>query len=248
MTPLTCLAIDDEPLALSYVCGHINQTPFLHLVGSFSNALDALSCLRHQAIDLLFLDIDMPELTGLEFARVLERSTTEEGRPRVVFTTAFSQYALEGYKVDALDYLLKPFSYEEFLRVALKARAYFDRLRQPAALPAPAPEAPSTLILKVEHQLVKVQLDDILFIEGLRDYVRVHRRHESKPLLSLTSLRSLEERLPESTFMRVHRSFIVNLNCINAVSRQSVQIGETHIPVSSQYKDRFAEFLKTWLV
>ena len=244
MLPLNCIAVDDEPLALGYVCQHIEQTPFLRLVGRFTNAMEALQAVRQQPVDLLFLDIHMPELTGLELARLLERGGGGDPAPRVVFTTAFNQYALEGYKVDALDYLLKPFGYDEFVRVALKAQAYFDRTRP--VVVAAAADTTSTIVLKVEHQLVKQRLTDILYVEGLRDYVRVHRRNDPKPILSLSSLRALEERLPTELFMRVHRSFIVNLECIDAVARQSVQIGDVHIPVSVQYKEQFGEFFKKW--
>ncbi|RTQ45114.1 response regulator transcription factor [Hymenobacter gummosus] len=242
MQPLSCLAVDDEPLALSHICGHIERTPFLRLAGRYTNALEALHALRAQPVDLLFLDIHMPELTGLELARLLEPAGVTGTAPRIVFTTAFQQYALDGYKLDALDYLLKPFGYEEFMRVALKAQRY-------AAPPAPVPaaEAADSFILKVESQLVKVRFADILYIEGLRDYARVHRRGELKPLMALSSLRALEERLPAEQFMRIHRSFIVNLSCIEAVSRLSVQIGATHVPIGMQYKDEFGEFLKTWL-
>lgn len=245
MAVLSCLAVDDEPLALRYVSSHIEQTPFLRLAGGTSSALEALHLLQQQPIDLLFLDIHMPGLSGLELARLLAPSPDGQPTPRVVFTTAFNQYALDGYRLDALDYLLKPFGYEDFLRVALKAQSYFDRLRPTDSLPVPDPN--EAIILKVEHQLVKIRLADILYIEGLRDYVRVHRRHEPKPVLSLSSLRALEERLPADRFMRVHRSFIVHLDCVDAVARQSVQIGTSHIPVSVQYKEKFGEYLKTWM-
>ncbi|SHI32818.1 two component transcriptional regulator, LytTR family [Hymenobacter daecheongensis DSM 21074] len=240
MQTLTCLAVDDEPLALSHLCGYIERTPFLRLAGRYTNALEALHALQAQPVDLLFLDIHMPELTGLELARLLE--TAGGPTPRLVFTTAFQQYALDGYRLDALDYLLKPFGYDEFLRVALKAQ----RQAVPPSAPASEPAADS-VILKVESQLVKVRFADVCYIEGLRDYARVHRRDPLKPLMTLSSLRALEEKLPAGQFMRLHRSFIVNLSCIEAVSRLAVQIGETHIPIGVQYKDEFGEFLKTWL-
>jgi DNA-binding LytR/AlgR family response regulator len=244
MMPLTCIAVDDEPLALSYISSHIEQTPFLRLAGRYTSAVQALQALREQPVDVLFLDIHMPELTGLELARLLDRGPADGPKPRLVFTTAFNQYALDGYKLDALDYLLKPFGYEEFMRVALKAQDYIDRQR---ASSAPAADAGGSFILKVESQLVKVRFADILYIEGLRDYARVHRRGELKSLLALSSLRAMEERLPAAQFMRVHRSFIVNLSCIEAVSRLSVQIGEATIPLGIQYKEPFGEFLKTWM-
>lgn len=257
---LTCIAVDDEPLALGLVCAFIEQTPFLRLVGRYSNAIEALRGLHEQPVDVLFLDIQMPDLTGLELARVLEPGNSGRQAPRVIFTTAYNQYALEGYRVDALDYLLKPFNYEEFLRAALKAQAYFQLIRRPAdvipvgsesgslpATPSPAEPEREYLFLKVEYQLVRVAFDDILYIEGLKDYIKVHLRSTpNKPLLSLTSLKALEEKLPSQRFMRVHRSFIVSLDQITAVTRNSIQIGPIQIPVSDQYKEPFSQFLAKW--
>ncbi|GAB3557554.1 LytR/AlgR family response regulator transcription factor [Spirosoma fluminis] len=250
---LNCIAVDDEPLALGLVCAFIEKTPFLKLAGRYSSAVEALQGLLQQPIDIIFLDIQMPDLTGLELARVLERSTV--GHPtRIIFTTAFDQYALDGYRVDALDYLLKPFNYEEFLRAASKARQYFE-LRQRAQTPASAPVLPAApveagddyLFLKVEYQLVRVDFSDILYIEGLKDYVKVYRQSDPvKPLLSLTSLKALEEKLPTRQFMRVHRSFIIALDRISAVTRNSVQIGSAVIPVSDQYKDTFGQYMSRW--
>lgn len=245
---LTCIAVDDEPLALGLVCAFIEKTPFLELKGRYSNAVEALQGLQQGSVDLIFLDIQMPDLTGIELARLLERAS--DGRStRVIFTTAYNQFALEGYKVDALDYLLKPFNYEEFLRAAGKARAYFNLIRQPVPVVAPTPDNPADdyLFLKVEYQLVRVAYDDILYIEGLKDYVKVHLRNETRPLLTLTSLKALEEKLPARRFMRVHRSFIVALDKINAVSRGNLQIGVAHIPVSDQYRDAFHQFMARWL-
>ncbi len=261
---LTCIAVDDEPLALGLVCAFIEQTPFLQLVGRYSNAIEALRGLHEQPVDVLFLDIQMPDLTGLELARVLDSGNNARTAPRVIFTTAYNQYALEGYRVDALDYLLKPFNYEEFLRAALKAQSYYQLIRRPADLlpggvvasdsPVSAPLRPDGavpereyLFLKVEYQLVRVAYDDILYIEGLKDYIKVHLRSApTRPLLSLTSLKALEEKLPHQRFMRVHRSFIVALDQISAVTRNSIQIGTIQIPVSDQYKESFSQFLAKW--
>lgn len=166
--------------------------------------------------------------------------------PRVVFTTAFSQYALEGYKVDALDYLLKPSTYEEFGRVAQKALTYAEReLTPPTALPAPE-LAENYLYLKVEYQLVRVPFADIRYVEGLKDYVKVYRRGQPKPLLSLTSLKALEGRLPARQFMRIHRSYIVGLQHISSVGRGTVQIGDDTIPISDGYREAFDQFLSRW--
>lgn len=252
---LTCIAVDDEPLALGLVCTFIEKTPFLTLSGRFSSAVEALQHLLQHPTDLIFLDIQMPDLTGLELARVLERSHRSGPETRIIFTTAFDQFALDGFRVDALDYLLKPFNYEEFLRASGKARQYFERTQRPQSAPA-LPPAPAPVIveptddylfLKVEYQLVRVAHADILYIEGLKDYVKVFRQSDpTRPLLSLTSLKSLEEKLPARQFMRVHRSFIVALDRVDALTRHSVQIGPTTIPVSDQYKDAFGQFISRW--
>lgn len=254
---LTCIAVDDEPLALGLVCAFIEKTPFLKLAGRYSSAVEALQGLLHQPVDVIFLDIQMPDLTGLELARVLERSKSDNRSPRIIFTTAFDQFALDGFRVDALDYLLKPFNYEEFLRAATKARGYAELIhRGGAAAPVavagppavPLPAADDYLFLKVEYQLVRILYSDILYIEGLKDYVKVYRQSDPlKPLLSLTSLKALEDKLPDKQFMRVHRSFIVALDQINAVTRNSVQIGAATIPVSDQYKEVFGQFISRWL-
>ncbi|RZK61470.1 MAG: response regulator transcription factor [Hymenobacter sp.] len=239
--PLSCIAVDDEPLALGLVCSFIEQTPFLKLVGRYSSAVAALRALHEQPeVQLLFLDIKMPDLSGLELARVLQG-----GGQRVVFTTAFNQYALEGFRVDALDYLLKPFNYEEFLRAALKARTYFE-LKNPVAAPAPAAPPEDHIYLKVEYQLVRVALSDILYVEGLKDYVKVHLASAPRPLLSLTSLRSMEEKLPAGRFMRIHRSYIVGLDHVAAVGRGTLQVRAETLPVSDGYREAVDAFFARW--
>jgi two-component system, LytTR family, response regulator LytT len=249
-TPIKCIAVDDEPLALALVCAYIKQTPFLELVGQYGSAVEALRGLYQQAVDLIFLDIQMPDLNGIELARVLD--ARKPTGPRIIFTTAYNQFALEGYRVDALDYLLKPFAYEEFLRAAHKAQTYFNLVQASAQAAAPVSPAPPPepedeyLFLKVEYQLVRVAYSDILYIEGLKDYVKVHLASAPRPLLSLTSLKSLEEKLPARRFMRIHRSYIVALEKIKSITRSSVQIGEANIPVSDQYKENFSVFLNRW--
>ena len=244
--PVSCIAVDDEPLALALLCTFIEQTPFLKLVGRYGSGVEALKGLHEldEKVDVAFLDIQMQELTGLELARVLGQQAAP---PRIIFTTAFPQYALDGYKVDALDYLVKPFNYEEFLRAAQKARAYAE-LAQASAEVAPAAPAPEEehIFLKVEYQLVRVALSDILYVEGLKDYVKVHLKSTPRALLSLMSLRAMEEKLPARRFLRIHRSFIVALDKIEAVRRLTVQIGTETIPVGEQYKEAFAQFLSRW--
>ena len=240
---LKTIAVDDEPLALGLVASFVQKTPFLELVGKFGSAVEALKYLHEHpgTVDVAFLDIQMQELNGLELARVLGPSG-----PRVIFTTAFSQYALEGYRVDALDYLVKPFNYEEFLRAAGKARAYAELTSQHAAPAGPGPEEEEYLFLKAEYQLVRVALSDVLYVEGLKDYVKVHLKSSPRALLSLMSLKAMEEKLPARRFMRIHRSFIVALDKVEAVRRLTVQIGAITIPVGDQYKEAFLQFLSRW--
>jgi DNA-binding LytR/AlgR family response regulator len=252
---LNCIAVDDEPLALGLVTSFIQQTPFLNLIGKFSSAVEALKAVHTQKIDVIFLDIQMPDLNGIELARVIDNSKGD--KPRIIFTTAYNQFALEGYKVDALDYLLKPFNYEEFLHAATKALNYAELVERsnapaPAATAAPVQQQEERiedeyLFLKVEYQLVRIALSDILYIEGLKDYVKVWLKSAEKPILSLTSLKSLEEKLPAKKFMRVHRSFIVSLDKINSITRNALQIGKVNITVGDQYKDAFNQFLSKWV-
>ena len=251
---LNCIAVDDEPLALGLVASFIEQTPFLNLVGRFPSAIEALKAIHSQKIDVVFLDIQMPDLNGLELARVIDNS--KGNKPRIIFTTAYNQFALEGYRVDALDYLLKPFNYEEFLHAATKALAYSELVEKsnaaiaaPSAAVAAAPEdrlEDEYLFLKVEYQLVRIALNDILYIEGLKDYVKVWLQNVEKPILSLTSLKALEEKLPSKKFMRVHRSFIVSLDKINSITRNALQINKVNITIGDQYKEAFNEFLSKW--
>lgn len=196
---LKCIAVDDEPLALKMLCSFIEQTAFLSLEGKFENAIDALAHTHKNEVDLIFLDIQMPDLSGMELARVLE-SNKSISSTRIIFTTAYNQFAVEGYKVDALDYLLKPFSYEEFLRAATKAYQFFENQQQAAV---PETSKKDYIFLKVEYQLVKVMLRDILYLEGYKDYVKVHLVGKPSPLLSLTSLKNMEDILPETQFMRI---------------------------------------------
>ena len=231
---LRTIAIDDEPLALKLVSDYISKTPFLELVGAFDNPLDAIDFLSDQSADLIFVDIQMPDLTGIEFARSLEDA------PKIVFTTAYEKYALEGYKLNAIDYLLKPFSYEEFLKAAGKARKQVEL----EINSLPTVEANNQfLFLKSEYKIRRINFNDILYIEGLKDYIKVYTTTDDKPVISLNSVKSLELKLPEEKFMRVHRSFIVNLDKIDTIERSRIIFGKVYIPVSDQYKDKFQEYL-----
>ncbi len=241
---INCIAVDDEPLALEMISNFIRQTSFLNLTGQFGNAIDALAFIHKEPVDLIFLDIQMPDLSGMELARVLE-ANKKDNPCRIIFTTAYNQFAIEGYKVDALDYLLKPFNYEEFLKASTKAYHFFEQAKKPIA---PKEESsPEYIFLKVEYQLVKVMLKDIIFVEGYKDYVKVHLASKTSPLLSLTSLKNMEELLPAQKFMRVHRSYIISLDHIQSITRNSIQIGNTTITVSENYKENFMKFLNRWM-
>ncbi len=241
---LNCIAVDDEPLALGLICSFIEKTPFLNLKSSFSSGIKAMEILHEEQIDLIFLDIQMPDLTGIQMARLLE-GQPGSGKPRVIFTTAFNNFALEGYKVDALDYLLKPFDYEEFLKAANKARVYAELVSQ--ATPVTTSEQEEYVFLKVEYQLVRVAIKDIIYIEGLKDYVKVHLENTDRPLLTLTSLKALEQKLPAKIFMRVHRSYIVSLDKVNSVTKNSLNINDQVITIGDQYKDAFNAYLSKWM-
>jgi DNA-binding LytR/AlgR family response regulator len=238
---IKCLVVDDEPLALELVCNFVNKTGFLELEAKFDSALDALSFINTNSVDLIFLDIQMADLTGMELARVLE-GRKDKNSPKIIFTTAYNQFAIEGYKVDALDYLLKPFGYEEFLNASQKALKYFEQKSE-----SNNSISEEYLFLKVEYQLVKVMLKDIILVEGYKDYVKVHLEGKDSPLLSLTTLKHMEELLPENQFMRVHRSFIISLEHIKSISKSTVNMGIMNIGISEGYKERFLQFISKWI-
>lgn len=242
MTVLKCIAVDDEPLALKLVETFIGQTPFLELISSCDNAVEAMGVIREKQPDVVFLDINMPNLTGMELARLLQEQSGS--LPKIVFTTAYNHYAIEGYRVNAVDYLLKPFSYEEFLRAANKVLLIAEEISNDHP---PTNSEDDFIFLKVEYQWVKVSLKDILYIESLKDYVKVHLENSDKALMSLISLKALEEKLPSSKFMRMNRSFIVSLEKISAISKNSIFINKVEITVGEQYKETFKVIVDKWI-
>lgn len=244
---ISCIAIDDEPLALDLLSKFIQQTTFLELEGKFSNAIEALGYINQHEVNLIFMDIQMPDLSGMELARILD-GKRNSSPTRVIFCTAYHQFALEGYKVEALDYLLKPYSYKDFLAAATKAYQYFGRIGTLTQPSIPVNQVPSAdyIFLKVEYQLVKVVLKDITHVEAYKDYVKVHLNSKNHPLLSLTSMKNMEELLPRDRFMRVHRSFIISLDHIDSISKNVVHIGDQQIAVGDLYKDQFSEFVSRW--
>jgi two-component system response regulator LytT len=229
------IAIDDEPLALQLMAGYIEKTPGLNLVGKFDNPLDAVEFMGNQLVDLIFVDVQMPDLTGVEFARTIKKG------PKVVFTTAYEKYALDGFRLDVVDYLLKPFSYEEFFKAVQKALRLIRLEKKDDVIQVEANN--EFLFLKSEYKIRRINFNDILYIEGLKDYVKVFIKNDPKPILSLASLKLLETKLPAETFMRIHRSFIVNLGKIDTIERSRIVFGKIYIPVSDQYKERFQEFV-----
>ena len=228
------IAIDDEPLALQLLIGYIRRTPFLELAGVFDNPLSAMEFIENQHIDLIFLDIQMPDLIGTNFARYIQNG------PKIIFATAFEKFALEGYKLEAVDYLLKPFSYEEFLVAAKKAQKLISLEKKK---PTTIESNENFLFLKSDYKIRRINFNDILYIEGMKDYVKIFLKDELKPVLSINTMKAMESKLPASNFMRIHRSFIVNLNMVDTIERSRIIFGKTYIPVSEAYKDAFQKYL-----
>jgi DNA-binding LytR/AlgR family response regulator len=227
---INCAIIDDEPLAAGLLKSYVEKTPFLNLIGTYGSAVEAMKELRNHPAHLLFLDIQMPELSGIEFAKILPQET------KVIFTTAFKQYAIEGYKVSALDYLLKPVSYEDFLKSANKALDYFciTQKKQTYA-------ADRFMYVKSDYKLVRVALDDILYIEGLKDYIRIYLADGQK-ILSLMNMKKMEDYLPRPEFMRTHRSYIVHMSRAEAIDRFRVVFGDQYLPISDSYKEDVQQY------
>jgi len=232
---LTCFIIDDEPLALGLLEIYVSKTPFLKQTGKFSSAVAAIESVRQTPPDVLFLDIQMAELNGMEFARLVPEKS------RIIFTTAFENYALESYKVNALEYLLKPFSYSDFLQAANKALQW-HQLNEKATADLGKIEK-DCIYVKADYRLIQIQLMKIQYIEGLKDYLKIFQEGEEQPIVSHITMKAMEEMLPEHLFMRVHRSFIVRKDKIKVIEHNRIIFGKTHIPVSDSYKETFQEFL-----
>ena len=239
MKKITCLIADDEPMALSLIESYVLKTPFLELKAKCNSAIKAMEFLETDSdIDLFFLDIQMPDLTGLEFSRLLP------AKSKVIFTTAFDQYAIEGYKVNALDYLLKPFDYNEFLNAAQKARNHFETNSLQNTENQQNKKNSDFIFVKSEYRQIKINFSEILYIEGLKDYVKIYTSSHPRPILTLMSLKKLEEELPSEQFMRVHRSYIISLEKIEAIERNHVVIKDGFITIAPNYKDILMEYIK----
>lgn len=235
---IKCAIVDDEPLAVELLASYVKKIPFLELCGKYNNATDALHGIGELPVDLLFLDIQMPELNGLELSRLVPENT------RIVFTTAFNQYAVDGFRVNALDYLLKPISYADFLEACNKAMQWFQLVQQneqPAT--SSAEEEPRSIFVKSEYKLLQIDLDDIRYIEGLKDYVKIYTEQSPRPILSLMNMKAIEQMLPASRFIRVHRSFIVQKSKIREIERNRIVFGDVYIPIGDSYKQAFQDFI-----
>ena len=222
---ITCAIIDDEPLAAGLLESYAKKTPYLNLAGTYSSAVEAMKHLRENPVQLLFLDIQMPELSGIEFAKILPKDT------KIIFTTAFPQYAIEGFKVNALDYLLKPISYNDFLKATDKALEWFNVAQRQDVY-----RRDRFMFVKSDYKLQRVCLDDILYIEGLKDYVRFYLKNGDQ-VMSLMSMKKLEEYLPRPEFLRTHRSFIVHMTETPLVERFRIVFNGVQIPISDNYKE-----------
>lgn len=228
---ITCAIIDDEPLAAGLLKSYVEKTPFLHLIGTYGSAIEAMKELRTSPVQLLFLDIQMPELSGIEFAKILPSTT------KIVFTTAFQQYAIEGYKVNALDYLMKPISYDDFLTAANKALDWFTIAQKQEVY-----ARDRFMFIKSDYKLIRVSLDDLLYIEGLKDYVRFYMADGTR-IMSLMNMKKLDDYLPHPEFLRTHRSFIVHMPLAQQIDRFRIVFGDQFIPVSDSYKEEVQEYL-----
>jgi two-component system LytT family response regulator len=237
---IKCLTIDDEPLALQQISSYIERTPFLESVALCQSAFEALDFIKNSEIDLMFVDINMPDINGIDFVKSLVN------KPQIIFTTAYSEFAIEGFKVDAIDYILKPISYDIFLKAASKAKTWFELNRKE---PETLQTTHDCLFVKSEYKLVRILLSEIKYIESANEYIQIHLIN-NEPVTTLIRLKTMEEQLPKDKFMRVHRSFIVNLDQVKIIERNRIIFDKkVFIPIGEQYKDNFQAFIdKTFLV
>ncbi|MBF9141228.1 response regulator transcription factor [Hymenobacter sp. BT439] len=247
---MTCAILDDEPLALELLADYCSQVPFLELRGQFHDALAGLAFLQDNPVDVVFMDIHMPRLTGLQLVQLLPPPA-----PRVIFTTAYDQYAVQSYTLNAADYLLKPIAFDRFLQAVAKVRHASPSAtaapatsasavpEAPGPAPAPAPAPADAMFVKNEHRLQRVAFDDILYIEGMKEYLLLHTASAGK-ILTLQSFRRVEEVLPPERFARIHKSFMVALSRIEHVERGKVQVAGRLLPVGDTYRESFAELIR----
>ncbi len=245
-TMIRVLAIDDEPLALQQLVAYIKKIPFFELVAQCQSAVEAREVMDREPVDALFCDINMPDLSGMDFVKQLPV------RPAIVFTTAYSEYALEGYKVDAIDYLLKPFGFTDFQRAALKVQKSVGANNAPAAGPTPTTPPASiekdnddSFFVKTDYKTIRISLSDIRYIEGMSEYLKIYLSSTSKPIITLLSMKKMEDFLPQN-FMRIHRSYIVNLNAVQEVNKNRIIMdADTYLPIGDNYREEFNKYLSS---
>ena len=234
---LNCIAVDDENLALDLIEDNILKVPFLNLVKRCKNAFEAMEVLQNQEIDLIFLDIQMPGITGVQFLQSMTNS------PMVIFVTAYKQYALEGFNLNVIDYLLKPIDFERFLKAVNKA-SELHTLKQKSVVNEIVKEPKtSTIFVNADYSLVKVKTEEIMYIEGLKDYIKIHLNSSIKPIVTRMTMKSIEEKLPASQFFRVHKSYIISLDKIESIRNLKIKIGNAQIPVSESYSEEFFKLI-----
>ncbi len=230
-TVMICLAIDDEPLALSIIKNFSEKIPFITKLETCSSGIEALEYIKEKPVDLIFLDINMPHISGIEFARILETP------PMIIFTTAYQDYALTGFDLSAIDYLVKPFSFERFLKAVNKAYELF--LLKGNTFNKPVSD--NYIMVKVEYSTIKILLDDILFVEGLKDYIKIYT--DGKNYVTKSTMKNIEEKLPPALFMRTHKSFIINLDKVSAFENNHIILSGHKLPLGNQYREQFMAFL-----
>ena len=235
---IKCMAIDDEPLALQQIAAYIGKVPFLQLAAQCQSAIEARQFLEQDTVDAIFCDINMPDLNGMDFIKSLTVA------PLVVFTTAYAEYAVEGFKVNAVDYLLKPFGLQDFQRAANRIRERLENTQTTTSSPLTS-ATDDVIFLKTEYRIVKVSIADIRYVEAMSEYLKVYLVSEQKPIITLLSMKKMEERLPDY-FMRIHRSYIINLNQIQEVNKNRVIMDQdTYLPIGDMYKETFQRYLDT---
>lgn len=237
---IRCLIVDDEPLALHILEDYISKIPFLQLVKATTNPIEALTLVQDKNVDLVFLDVQMPELTGIQFLKIAN------GKAKVILTTAYPQYALEGYELDVIDYLLKPIAFDRFFKSVQKAQGVLQPATAKPVQPEPVQQQQKDLLsdfifVKTEHKIQKVYLNDILFIEGLKDYISIFTPAER--IITLQNMKKMEDALPAKHFIRVHKSYIVSINKIDSIERSRICIGDKIIPVGDTYRDEFFKII-----
>lgn len=239
---MKCIIIDDEPLAIEILVDYCSKIDFVEVLGTFTNPLEAIAVIKEKKADLIFCDIEMPQISGIDFINSLDN------RPLFIFTTAYSQYAVEGFELNAVDYLVKPIPYHRFIKAVSRSKELLTSHEKPMennifSSHGETNESQKFIFVKAEYESIKINLDDIEYIQGLKDYLKIHITNTNKAILTLMSFRELLDRLPPNQFLRVHKSFVVNVNYINTVQRNRIVINDIRIPIGESHKDMFFSVL-----